>query len=334
MNGPKSTLLIVDDERFNLNVLTELLEPEYEILLAKSGRQALQRASSGMPPDLILLDVMMPEMDGFQVLQHLKLNPVTCEIPVIFVTAVNEVEAEARGLALGAVDYITKPISAPIVQARIRTHLSLRRGILREQALNSALQQLNSRLLERNEQLQMLNMTLKNLAMVDGLTGIANRRRFDDFVQQEWNRSRRGQEWMSMILMDIDYFKPFNDHYGHTAGDLCLKQVAQGLASALPRAADLIARYGGEEFVCVMPGTPGEGLIQVGNRLQAAVRALGLPHDHSKIAKHVTISLGGISLVPKEEWLVEDMIRRADEQLYRAKEAGRNRLMTSTVAVH
>ncbi|MBF0185157.1 MAG: diguanylate cyclase [Magnetococcales bacterium] len=334
MDGQKSTLLIVDDERFNLNVLTELLEPDYEILLAKNGKQALQRAQSSMPPDLILLDIMMPDMDGYQVLRHLKANPFTADIPVIFVTAMNNVEDEARGFALGAVDYLTKPISPPIVQARVRTHLTLRRGLLRERQLNAELHLLNSRLADQNEQLRSLNMTLKNMAMVDGLTGIANRRRFDDFVQQEWNRSRRGHEWMSLILMDIDYFKPFNDHYGHTAGDHCLKQVAQSLASALPRSADLVARYGGEEFVCVLPGTPGDGLLQVGNRLQAAVRALYLPHDHSKVAKHVTLSLGGISLVPQEAWLVEDMIKQADQQLYRAKEAGRNRLMTTTFTQH
>lgn len=327
MDKNRETLLVVDDERFNLNVLKDLLEPDYDLLLAKSGEQALQRVLSIPHPDLILLDIMMPGLDGYQVLERLKADPATREIPVIFVTAMSEETDEAKGLALGAVDYITKPISPAVVQARIRTHLTLRRSMVALQDMNKEIVSLNTLLEEKNCELLKLNSVLQNMAMLDGLTGIPNRRHFDNYLEQEWNRSVRDHSCLSLILIDIDFFKPFNDHYGHAAGDVCLKQVAQALAHTMTRTIDLVARYGGEEFVCLLPGTNGNGLVTVGNRLRESIRSLGLAHHHSKVASHVTISLGGVSMTPSRDILPGTLIQSADERLYQAKKEGRDRLV-------
>ncbi|MBF0136198.1 MAG: diguanylate cyclase [Magnetococcus sp. DMHC-1] len=327
MTTGKETLLVVDDERLNLNVLKDLLEPDYDLLLAKSGEQALQRVLSTPPPDLILLDIMMPGIDGYQVLQRLKADPVLQEIPVIFITAMGEIEDETKGLAMGAVDYITKPISPSIVQARIKTHLALRRSLVAQQDLNKEMRQLNAQLEEKNNQLLELNTILQNMAMLDGLTGIPNRRHFDQQLEQEWHRALRDQTPVSLILMDIDFFKPFNDHYGHAAGDACLRQVAQALAHTMTRTIDLVARYGGEEFVCILPGTDLDGLAVVGNKLRENIRALGLAHHHSKVANHVTISLGGISMIPSHDLSPTSLVKAADARLYQAKNEGRDRLV-------
>ncbi|MEO5354539.1 MAG: diguanylate cyclase [Magnetococcus sp. XQGC-1] len=323
----RATILIVDDERFNLNLLQELLDPDYDIMVAKNGEQALKRANATPPPSLILLDIMMPDMDGYQVLEQLKSNAATREIPVIFITAMSEATDEARGLALGAVDYITKPFSPTVVQARVRTQLRLKASMERGRNLNRQLTQLNDALAGKNEQLTELNKILNDMASVDGLTGIPNRRRFDEFLLQEWHRALRDKSSLSLILMDIDFFKPYNDHYGHAAGDECLRLVTKALASAMLRATDLVARYGGEEFVCVLPGANAESMVQMGNRLREAVTALFLPHEFSKVASHVTISLGGVSLVPESGSEPTILVPMADARLYKAKEAGRNRLV-------
>ncbi|MBF0147578.1 MAG: diguanylate cyclase [Magnetococcales bacterium] len=320
MEENRMTLLLVDDEPFNLHLLQELLEPDYDLLLAKNGEQALQRVRTVPPPDLILLDIMMPGVDGYQVLERLQADPITQKIPVIFITAMGEVADEAKGLSLGAVDYISKPISLAIVEARVKTHLALRKSMV-------VLQELNAQLESKNDQLSKLNTILQNMAMRDGLTGIPNRRHFDQYLEQEWNRASRDQAHLSLILMDIDFFKPFNDHYGHAEGDECLKQVARALADAMPRSVDLLARYGGEEFVCVLPDTNLDGLIVVGNKLRETIHALGLPHHHSKVADHVTISMGGVSMIPSRDLLPASLVKAADDRLYRAKAAGRDRLV-------
>ncbi|MBF0627156.1 MAG: diguanylate cyclase [Magnetococcales bacterium] len=320
MEENRMTLLLVDDEPFNLHLLQELLEPDYDLLLAKNGEQALQRVRAVPPPDLILLDIMMPGVDGYQVLERLQADPITQKIPVIFITAMGEVADEAKGLALGAVDYISKPISLAIVEARVKTHLALRKSMV-------ALQELNAQLESKNDQLSKLNTILQNMAMRDGLTGIPNRRHFDQYLEQEWNRASRDHAGLSLILMDIDFFKPFNDHYGHAEGDECLKQVARALADAMPRSVDLLARYGGEEFVCVLPDTNLDGLIVVGNKLRETIHALGLPHHYSKVADHVTISMGGVSMIPSRDLTPASLVKAADDRLYQAKAAGRDRLV-------
>ncbi|MBF0428989.1 MAG: diguanylate cyclase [Magnetococcales bacterium] len=327
MNMTRDRILIVDDDSLNLNVLKDLLEPNYDILAAKNGEQALKITFSASPPDLILLDIMMPGMNGYQVLERVKADHLRQEIPVIFITAMGHDMDEAKGLELGAVDYIVKPISPPIVLARVANQLALKKSLEEQKKLNRALAKLNDELADKNSQLLELNSTLKNMASIDGLTGLPNRRRFDEFLEQEWNRAMRTSSPLSLILMDVDCFKLYNDNYGHVAGDDVLRSVAHTLTKTISRSIEMIARYGGEEFVCVLPETKQEGMILVGNRLREQVANLAIPHAHSKAANHVTISLGGVSLVPTRGMQSSILTLSADKNLYKAKENGRNQLV-------
>jgi diguanylate cyclase (GGDEF)-like protein len=300
MTTKRGTILIVDDERFNITVLKDLLDPDYDTMVAKNGKQALSRISSAELPDLVLLDIMMPELNGYEVCEKMKNDPRTADIPIIFISAMNQVGDEAKGLALGAIDYITKPFSPELVLLRVKNHMNFKK----------------------------MSDRFRDMATMDGLTGIANRRRFDLFLEQEWGRSLRAQSPLSLILMDIDFFKPFNDNYGHALGDECLKKAAQALASCMTRATDLVARYGGEEFVCVLPETDAAGAIQFGEKLRQSISNLKFLHEHSKAADHVTISLGAITVIPDKDAKLEELVPAADKNLYLAKEQGRNRLVS------
>ena len=296
-------VLIVDDERLNINVLNEILKDEYLIKVAISGEQALERADSDPQPDIILLDIDMPGLDGFQVCERLLTNPNTADIPVIFITARNSEADEVKGLAIGGRDFIAKPIRPEIVRARVKSQVT--------------------QLLQKRE-LKRMHQQLLELSNTDGLTGIANRRRFDDFIQQEWSRSVRSETQLGLVMMDIDHFKFFNDHYGHAGGDDCLKQVARALEQRIRRPPDLIARYGGEEFVCVLPDTDLEGVQSVCQTLLSAIRELNIPHAKSPVADQVTLSLGGTAMIPKQETTPQQLIEAADTFLYQTKENGRN----------
>ena len=290
-------VLIVDDAPAKLHTLNAILAGEVDVLFATGGVEALEVARAERP-DLVLLDVIMPGMDGYQVCQALKDDPETSAIPVIFVTAMGEVDDETKGLELGAIDYIVKPYSAAIVRVRVRNHLELKRH----------------------------RDALRDLAAYDGLTGIANRRTFDSYLHREWNRSMRAGASLALILLDIDHFKAFNDHYGHAAGDDCLRQVAAALAGGLKRAADVVARFGGEEFACVLPATDTDGAIAMAEQLRERVAGLDIPHVAAGSVGRVTISLGVAAGVPAPDDDPLDLVRMADEMLYRAKRGGRNRV--------
>lgn len=302
----KPRILIVDDEKINLKVLADLLKDEYVPVLARDGEQALQHASSDSPPDLILLDVIMPGMGGFEIIKNLKNCDKTNNIPVIFVTALNSIEDEERGLMLGAVDYIAKPFSPPIVKMRVRNHL---RTIHQYRLLDQ-------------------------LAYLDGLTEISNRRRFEEVFQKEWARSDRNGTPFSLAMADVDFFKQYNDHYGHAKGDNALQQIAKALESVLRRPADLIARYGGEEFVMLLPETDAFSAQEVAQRGLQKIIDLHIPHHHSQVADHVSISIG---LVTKEAGdhgtSPQAFIMTADKNLYRAKENGRNQIVASVIGL-
>lgn len=303
-------ILIVDDNPTNLSVLSlALKQAGYKIRVALDGESALAQLEEEQP-DLILLDIQMPGIDGFETCIKLKANPLTYEIPVIFITASADVDSKVRGLSVGAVDYIIKPFQHEEVLARVKVHLTLRflTRKVQEQAL--ALEQANQELLR--------------LANLDGLTGVANRRRFDEYLEKEWRRLAREQEYLSLILCDIDYFKNYNDCYGHQAGDDCLKQVAQTISSIIQRPADLVARYGGEEFALILPNTPPEGAIHVAESIRFDVRRLEIVHGASKIGPHVTLSLGVGSQIPNHELQSSILITVADKALYRAKDKGRD----------
>lgn len=293
--APRQKILLVDDTPANLVILGEELQHDYEVFVATNGFQALKIVDSN-PPDLILLDIMMPMMDGYEVCRRLKDTPETSDIPIIFITAMDGEEDQARGLEAGAVDYITKPFHLPIVRARVRTHMDLKRK----------------------------TDILQHLSSHDGLTGIFNRRRFDEVIDLEWRRAARKKQSLSLILLDIDGFKGYNDNYGHLIGDQCLHQVATILNASLRRAGDFLARYGGEEFVVVLPDTDVDQAIYIAERMRQAVAEKRIEHAFSHVAPYITISVGVVSTKPGNIINHQALLELADQAMYCAKNSGRN----------
>ena len=299
----KPRLLVVDDQSIHIQVLYRALSAEYQLFMANSGEQAL-RVCRDQLPDLVLLDVVMPDMDGFEVLQQLKAKPETTDIPVIFVTAHGGDEIETQCLQAGAVDFIPKPVNPSVVRARVKTHLTLK--------FQSDL--------------------LRDMAFIDGLTGVSNRRHFDDRLAAEWGRAQRSASPLSLILLDVDFFKSFNDHYGHQAGDDCLRQIAKVLKAELKRPTDLVARYGGEEFVCLLPDASLEDAMVMAERLLDAVKTRGIAHLYSDAAPVVTVSLGVATRGPElGNTQAAKLLALADAQLYQAKRTGRARVCGATL---
>jgi len=293
----RQKILIVDDMPTNVKILGEALRPNYDIVVATSGKKALEIAQTQVP-DLILLDIMMPEMDGYTVCRALKEDSCTKNIPIVFITAKDQTDDELHGLELGAVDYITKPFQVLIVKARVRTQLDLKRKY----------------------------DLLESMVSLDGLTEIPNRRRFDDALEQEWRRMSRGGASLAVAMVDIDFFKNYNDAYGHAAGDACLKAVATALSRTFKRASDLLARYGGEEFAAILPETDLPAGLVLGEKMRANVAALAIPHAHSSAAEHVTISVGVAAAIPSAENSAQSLLEAADAMLYKAKQQGRDRV--------
>lgn len=297
----KPSVLAIDDVPGNLKMLGQILGPQYRYLCATSGGAGLEIALA-QRPDIILLDVMMPEIDGYEICARLKTDPRTHAIPVIFLTSLKEETDEARGLEIGAIDYITKPFSPAIIQARVKNHLELKK----------------------------YRDMLERMSFTDGLTGISNRRHFDDFLEREWRSAVRKGAAISLILMDVDFFKLYNDHYGHLLGDECLRGVAAALQSAARRPSEMVARYGGEEFACVLTEPPTDGPLPLAQLLLEAVVGLKIPHEKSTVAGHVTLSLGAATLFPTLGQERSALISLADEMLYQAKKGGRNQIRCAT----
>ena len=419
-------LLIVDDTPANLSLLYKLLEPMHcRVSVANSGEKALQVAEA-LYPDLILLDVMMPGIDGFATCRRLRESAATRDTPVIFITAKSTLDDVVQGFTAGAVDYISKPFRAEEVRARVETHLKLRLlrkerdqllrrseqqadyltavfnhvadGVFtltecgRVETLNPALYELlgaekngQELLPERlfgddikNEFAQLtsglerpgdsascqiavrrgdgssidaelvltlmsggakryvgvlrdvsrhvrLERELRQLSHVDSLTGVANRRKFDRHLRQAWQRGRHSDGQVGLIMLDIDYFKQYNDGYGHQAGDRCLKQVGGALERCVVRRQDLVARYGGEEFVVLIADANPEGLLQIAERMRRCIVELGIEHAFSPSEKILTVSLGAAVANAKSEATPQALIEAADRALYQAKNHGRNR---------
>lgn len=298
---PPVRILIVDDDQASIELIANLFRGDYEVLFALTGEKGLALAASAAP-DLILLDLMLPDIDGFGVCTRLKADPLTRAIPVLFITGRDDSAAETHGLELGAVDYIAKPINPLVLKMRVHNQVELK--------------QARDRLAE--------------LATTDGLTGIANRRRFDEVLTREHARHARAGDALGLIMLDIDHFKGFNDTYGHVLGDDCLRRVAQTLERRLKRGTDLLARYGGEEFVCLLADAPpAEAIFALAEELRATVAALAIPHRSSPVADHVTISVGAITACCEPGGAPSRLVSHADEQLYRAKSMGRNRCCTA-----
>ncbi|WP_020652183.1 diguanylate cyclase domain-containing protein [Massilia niastensis] len=288
-------VLVVDDAMENIQILHGALQGEQEVLFALDGSRALELART-QHPDLILLDAVMPGIDGYAVCAALQAGPETRDIPVIFVTALNTPEDETRALAAGAADFISKPVNAAVVRARVRTQLTVKRQA----------------------------DALRALTLTDALTGVANRRAFDERLEAEWRRCARAGLPVALILVDVDHFKLYNDYYGHQAGDACLVQVAAALRRGASRTHDLVSRYGGEEFAVLLPQLDAKGAEGVARRLLDSLAQLHLPHAASPTSPNLTVSMGLCSFVPQEGQPATTLVAEADTLLYQAKAGGRN----------
>ena len=296
----KNSILIIDDEKSNLMYLNSILSVDYSIFVAKCGQEALRKAKD-LLPDLILLDIVMPDIDGYSVLAQLKESELTQEIPVIFITGLDRNEDEEKGLALSAADYITKPFSAAIVRLRV------------------------------SNQMRLVNQmrAIKRLSMTDQLTGIANRRSFDQQMNIEWRRAIRYKTPISLLMIDVDHFKIYNDTYGHQQGDIVLHIVADTLSLALKRPADLASRWGGEEFAVLLPATDREGALTIAEFIRSNIESATIQCQNGAIS-NVTVSIGENTQIPVFGDSIDEFISKADTALYNAKKSGRNQITCAT----
>ena len=307
-------ILVVEDSKVTVKVLTGYLAGMgvENPLVAETGTQAL-RTFRREHPDIVLLDARLPDIDGFEVASKIRKAEQGEEwTAIIFLTAMNSDEDLARGIAAGGDDYLVKPVSETVFQAKVRAMQRLV-GMQRN-------------LVEVTHKLDAANAELQRLSTTDALTGIANRRALDDFLSREWRRCQRMEKPLSLVMLDIDYFKLFNDKYGHQAGDDCLKQVAAQIARAAPRASDLAARYGGEEFMLVLGETDLDGALWMAERVRQMIGDLKVVH-YATDSKFVAVSCGVVTVLPDDQHSIETLIESADAALYQAKRGGRDRVV-------
>ncbi len=287
----KATILIVDDEPVNIQLLASSLKAHYHLKIATTGEQCIQLSESEPPPDLILLDIEMPKMNGYEVCKQLKKNEMTASIPIIFITAMNQDDDEEKGLRLGAVDYLTKPFRSAILLARVANHIKLKKQ----------------------------HDTLLFLAMRDQLTKLFNRHYMLETANQRVARAKRKNTDISLLMMDIDHFKLINDTYGHAEGDVVLKTFAELLMQE-SRHEDIVARFGGEEFVFFLDECDINTAKKIAERIRSKTERLN-PNNIK-----VTVSIG-ISQLRISEENFSGLVKRADDAMYKAKEKGRNRII-------
>ncbi|BAY63424.1 response regulator receiver modulated diguanylate cyclase [Calothrix brevissima NIES-22] len=323
-------ILVADDDKTMRVLLRKAMEQEgYRVVEVNDGQQCLD-AYDTIKPDIVLLDAVMPVMDGFtccrQLLKIARNNLISAlasfdtdsalnntvisklweRTPILMITCLDDEESVNRAFEAGAMDYITKPIHWAVLRQRLRRLL--------QQA-------------QVYKQLEAANQALQHIANVDGLTGLANRRRFDDYLNTQWINLAQEEAPLSLILCDIDFFKFYNDKYGHPAGDVCLQKVGQVLSHTAQKNQDLVARYGGEEFAVIMPNTHAVGAVHVAAAMQAGVRDLKIVHDGSEVSEYVTLSMGVATMIPTWESSPSDLIVKADKALYQAKAEGRDRII-------
>jgi diguanylate cyclase (GGDEF)-like protein len=296
-------ILVADDDRVTRACLRQAMEQEgYRVVEANDGESCLATFSA-LQPDVVLLDAVMPVMDGFTCCTNLQQMDGGNRTPILIITALEDADSVNQAFEAGAADYVTKPIHWAVLFQRVRR-------LIQQVRLY--------------EDLEKANHELKRLATFDGLTQVANRRYFDEYLQQEWQRMQREQDSLALILCDIDFFKAYNDTYGHQVGDDCLRQVAQALHRSAKRSVDLAARYGGEEFALILPNTDLEGAEQVARDIQLEIQSIAIPHRKSKVGEIVTVSMGVATTVPVPFIAPQMLIEAADRALYQAKDDGRN----------
>jgi diguanylate cyclase (GGDEF)-like protein len=306
-------ILLVDDSA-TIRAATEtmLVKMGHEVVMAVNGEDALL-AYKRENPNLVLMDVNMPLMNGYAAAQRIRSEYPQDWVPIIFLSGANDEEHLELGIRAGGDDYLIKPCGYVVLHAKIRAM--------------QRLDEMRRRQVQTSTELLVANKQLEQIASQDGLTELANRRSFDVYLAAELARARRSKKTVALVLCDVDFFKPYNDHYGHPAGDECLKRVAAALQSACRRPADLVARYGGEEFALVLPDTELNGAVQVAEAARKAVEGLKVAHAHSSAASHVSISAGVAAQLPEMIITAEQLIMAADEALYQAKHLGRNRVV-------
>ena len=309
---PPFHILLVDDQKIIAAAIGKMLEDDadFELHHCDKAVSAVRMASS-LKPTVILQDLVMPDMDGLQLVEYYQRVPATKDIPIIVLSSKETGETKAEAFEAGANDYLVKLPSKIELQARIRYHSRTR--------------------IERME-LELTLQELERISTTDALTGIANRRVFNERLEQEWRQGLRQTSMLSIVMMDIDFFKLYNDNYGHQAGDDCLARVAQAIRAVVHRPCDLVARYGGEEFVAILPSTSQEGALLVAERMRETVANLALKHEYATDLGCVTISAGLACAVPCVNQSLEHLLRVADDCLYAAKKAGRNRVETKLLA--
>jgi diguanylate cyclase (GGDEF)-like protein len=329
------TILIIDGDKTTQFLLSNLLEMEgySNVVLAYSSIIAMEQLGiegnhpNPIEPNLIILDVHLPDLDGIQTCLKIHSHERFQDIPIIMVTGDAEKTYLKRAFEAGAVDYITKPFDAIELVTRVRSALKLKYEIDQRKAREAEL-------LETNQVLEEFIARLKHASDTDGLTLVANRRCFDENLIKEYQRIKRlnyqseSKYSLSLILLDVDHFKKYNDNYGHVEGDYCLQRVARTLTQEINRSGDLVARYGGEEFVILLPNTTLEEAGIVSERIRKAVEVLQIPHAFSRTSTVVTISLGVSSIIPDEKVNLNLLVDSADKAMYQAKTTGRNRSFT------
>ena len=303
-------ILLAEDSKTNQILIRAYIEEAgHEIVIVNDGQQAVEQFNN-QRPDLVLMDIIMPIKDGIEAAKEIReIGEREGDwVPIIFLSGMTESKDIVRAIDAGGDDYLTKPVEAVVLNAKLR-----------------AMQ----RIAEMRQQLQQANRELRLIAVKDGLTGISNRRHFDETLMKEIKRAIRSETSVSLVMCDIDFFKPYNDNYGHQAGDDCLKYVARTLATSTKRPGDLVARYGGEEFAIILPETGTDGAMAIAESIRSTIEELNLSHDYSAVADHITISCGVAAISPKRDGedisdLAKQLIKSADNGLYRAKEIGRN----------
>ncbi len=300
-----SLVLVVDSSTMMRSLLRKAMENEgYEVIEATNSEEALA-AYLALQPDLVLLDAVMPQMDGLTCCQHLQRLPGGDRTPILMITAAEDENLVTQVFDVGAADFIAKPINWTVLRQRVRRWLHQ---------------------VKLYKQLETANQQLQRLACIDSLTQVANRHRFDQVLEQEIWQMERDQVPLSLILCDVDYFKLYNDTYGHQQGDRCLQEIASALQTAAQRPKDLVARYGGEEFAIILPHTNATGAVRVAQKIREQIKAAQIEHSASPISPYVTLSLGIACAMPGEIVTASRLIRAADLGLYRAKHQGRDRL--------
>jgi len=305
-------LLVEDSATLRYAMRNYIIDAGHTPLIAQSGEEALQMLET-TPVDMIIMDVEMPGLNGFETTRLIREWLGGHWIPIIFVTGRNEDESYREGIEAGGDDYLIKPVSAMIIKAKIRAM---------------------ERITEMRDQLNQLNAELEALSQLDSLTQIYNRRTFNEMAQQQWLLAARQQSPISLLMIDVDHFKLFNDHYGHPAGDVCLKKITQAIRNCLHRPYDLLGRYGGEEFIVLLPETDSQGALKVAQQIIDEMEKLELRHDVSPTHPYVSLSIGGASCSHISSYSLEELIKRADRTLYKAKHSGRNRALVDDIATH